>query len=191
MTHHVIIDTYKMQIVDLLRHLAAFANSEDWTDTRVRVCMHYSAAMRSEMRCTTRKRIYNSVLLKVDCDAKACRKSFRSYIVDFPVIGSWRQDHGREHVRGVLVAHIVDCDTKKVACLAWGLDDDVLHRVPWRSVTRVATSFKCPLLKPLAAEAMARWLGCSSDIDVHTAAAVIALVSGAESSALTSSDPPC
>ena len=63
---------------------------------------------------------------------------------------------------GVLVAHIVDYHTKKATCLAWGLEDDVLHRVPWRSVTRVATSFnpfKCPLLKPLAAEAM--WLAGS------------------------------
>ena len=93
-------------------------------------------------------------------------------------------------MRGVLVAHIVDCHTKKAACLAWGCDDDVLRCVPWRSVTRAVTSCKYRLLKPLATEAMARWLVCSIEVDVDTAAAVIALVSGAESSALNSSDPP-
>ena len=188
MTHHAT-DTYKMQIIALLRHDEAFANSEDWTNTRVRVCGHYSAAMRSEMRCTARERIYNSVQLKVDCDAKAYGKSYRSYTIDFPVMGSWCK--GRKHVRGVLVAHIVDCHTKKPAALAWGCDDDVLRRVQWRSVTRVMTSLEDNLLQPLAIEAMARWLGYSTEVDVDTAAAVIALVSGAESSALTSSDPPC
>ena len=58
MTHQVITDTYKMRIIALFRDNEAFGNSDKYQGKDSK---RYSAAMRSEMRCTASERIYNYV----------------------------------------------------------------------------------------------------------------------------------